>query len=102
LPDDVVAPALGGIDGESERVRARELVIRRRRALAGLPDDVQARRLVGLLARKGYSSGLAYEVVREALAEKPRGELGWEPRGEPEWQAPGEPEWQSPGEPEPA
>ena len=102
LPDDVVAPALGGIDGESERVRARELVTRRRRALAGLPDDVQARRLVGLLARKGYSAGLAYEVVREALAEKPRGEPGWEPRGEPEWESPGEPEWQSPGEPEPA
>ena len=30
------------------------------------PADVQARRLVGLLARKGYPTGLAYEVVREA------------------------------------
>jgi regulatory protein len=69
LDDDVVAEALTGIDTESERHRARELVERRRRALAGLPSEVQARRLVGLLARKGYSSGLAYQVVREVLAD---------------------------------
>jgi regulatory protein len=75
LDDDVVGAAVGGIDGDSERARARDLVARRRRALAGLPPDVQARRRVGLLARKGYSSGLAYEVVREVLADAP----DWEP-----------------------
>lgn len=69
LDDDVVAEALTGIDAESERNRARQLVERRRRALADLPSEVQARRLVGLLARKGYSSGLAYQVVREVLAD---------------------------------
>jgi regulatory protein len=71
--DSEVETALTGIDGESERERARQLVAGRRRALAGLPPEVQARRLVGLLARKGYSSGLSYAVVREALA----GEPGW-------------------------
>jgi regulatory protein len=69
LDDEVIAEALNGIDAESERTRARELVERRRRALAGLPSEVQARRLVGLLARKGYPSGLAYQVVREVLAD---------------------------------
>jgi regulatory protein len=69
LDDEVVATAVTGIDGSSERARAREVVDRRRRSLTALPSDVQARRLVGLLARKGYSSGLAYSVVREALAE---------------------------------
>jgi regulatory protein len=75
LDADVVGAAVRDIDGASERSRARDLVARRRRALAGLPPEVQARRLVALLARKGYSSGLAYEVVREALAEAP----DWEP-----------------------
>jgi regulatory protein len=71
---DETAAALTDIDAASERTRARELVDRRLRALAGLPPDVQARRLVGLLARKGYSSGLSYAVVREALAGQP----GWD------------------------
>jgi regulatory protein len=65
---DEIDEALSGIDADSERSRARELVDRRRRALAGLAPDVQARRLVSLLARKGYPAGLAYAVVREALA----------------------------------
>ncbi len=29
-----------------------------------------ARRLVGMLARKGYGAGVAYGVVRRALAER--------------------------------
>jgi regulatory protein len=32
---------------------------------------VAARRLVGMLARKGYDAGVAYAVVREALADRP-------------------------------
>ena len=75
LPEESVRAAVSGIDRDSERARAMELVARRRRALAGLPPEVQARRLVGLLARKGYSSGLANEIVRAALAEGG----GWEP-----------------------
>jgi regulatory protein len=74
---DELDDALSGIDADSERSRARELVDRRRRALAGLPPDVQARRLVSLLARKGYPSGMAYAVVREALAAEP----GWDVDG---------------------
>lgn len=67
---DEVEAALTGIDSDDERARAAELVQKRLRSLTGLPPDVQARRLVGLLARKGYSSGLAYAVVREALADE--------------------------------
>jgi regulatory protein len=71
---DELDDALSSIDSDSERIRARELVDRRRRALAGLPAEVQARRLVSLLARKGYPSGMAYAIVREALAVEP----GWD------------------------
>ena len=70
--------ALACIDADSERAKARELVARRRLALAGLPPDVQARRLVGLLARKGYSPGLSYGIVKELLA----GADGWQPGDE--------------------
>jgi regulatory protein len=65
---DQADAALAGIDADDERVRAEQLVAKRLRSLTGLPTEVQARRLVGLLARKGYSSGLAYAVVRQALA----------------------------------
>ncbi len=78
VEDDAVAEALTGIDSESERNRARELVERRRCALAGLPSEVQARRLVGLLARKGYSAGLAYQVVREVLADVHADAVDWD------------------------
>jgi regulatory protein len=67
LTGDDVDAALSTIDADSERERARELVRRRLPALAGLPDQVVIRRLVGLLGRKGYSPGLAYETVRAAL-----------------------------------
>jgi regulatory protein len=63
-----IESAVAGIDADREQARAHQLVERRRRALAGLPPDVQARRLVGLLARKGYPAGLAHSVVRTALA----------------------------------
>jgi regulatory protein len=71
VPDDAVQAAVAQIDRSSERCAAEALVSRRLRSLSGLDPAVQARRLVGLLARKGYSPGLAHEVVRDAL----RGEL---------------------------
>ena len=74
--EEVVGAALTGIDADDERARAHELVARRLRALSGVPAEVQARRLVAFLARKGYPSGLAYDVVRHVLAEgEPAGRL---------------------------
>jgi regulatory protein len=37
---------------------------------AAASPDATFRRLVGLLARKGYPAGLALRVVKEALAER--------------------------------
>lgn len=70
VAEDAVHDALAHIDRDSEREVARRLVDRKLRSMAGLDVQVAARRLVGLLARKGYPSGLAYEVVRTALAER--------------------------------
>ena len=63
IDDEVVGEAVSGIDSDSERARAAALVEKRQSALAGLPVAVQQRRLVSLLARKGYSASLTWEVV---------------------------------------
>jgi len=63
--------ALALISDEDERDRARALVDKKLRAMHGLGIDVQSRRLAGMLARKGYSSSVAYAVIREAIADAP-------------------------------
>lgn len=69
IDDATVQSALDQIDRGSEAATARALVERRARATGGLDPVVRARRLVGMLARKGYSPGLAHEVVRDVLRE---------------------------------
>jgi regulatory protein len=64
--DDIQA-ALSELSPDVELETARELIARRLPGTAGMPFPARMRRLVGALARKGYSSGLAYRVVREAL-----------------------------------
>jgi regulatory protein len=62
-----IEAALGQLGPEQELATARELVEHRLPGTAELPPLARMRRLTGVLARKGYSSGLAYRVVREAL-----------------------------------
>jgi regulatory protein len=85
VADDAVRSAVAQIDRDSEAATARRLVERRQRSLTGLDPAVQARRLVGLLARKGYSPGLAHEVVRSVLARSADSD-------EAEWLTPGGPD----------
>jgi regulatory protein len=70
--DDIQA-ALSDLSPDMELATARELVARRLPATAGMPVPARMRRLAGVLARKGYSPGLAYRVVREALEAEARG-----------------------------
>jgi len=62
--------AVEQVDPQDERERARELVRTRAPTVARLEPQVRARRLVGMLQRRGYSAGLAYAVVREVLADE--------------------------------
>ncbi len=64
----VVEEALDTLDPDAEIQTARALVARKLPSTRSLPMDARVRRLVGVLARKGYSGGLALRVVREALA----------------------------------
>jgi regulatory protein len=71
VADDVVDAALEEIDPEREKEQARALVSRRLRTMRGLDRDVQTRRLAAFLARKGYGSGVSFQVIREALDDLP-------------------------------
>jgi regulatory protein len=65
---DTVQAVLAELDEDGQRETARRLVQRRLRSLSSLPVEVQTRRLAGMLARKGYSPAVSYEVVRAAVA----------------------------------
>jgi regulatory protein len=81
VDDEQVAAALAEIDSETERANARALVERKLRSMTQLEPAVKTRRLVGLLARKGYDPGLAFDVVREAVIEADSGIPSDEPHG---------------------
>lgn len=65
---DTVIRAVEELDPDTEHRTAQDLVRRKARALSGLSPQVKTRRLVGMLARKGYPPGLAFAVVRAELA----------------------------------
>ncbi|MFD9692975.1 regulatory protein RecX, partial [Kitasatospora sp. NPDC059088] len=67
---DLVEQALVQVDHDDETDAARALVERKLRSTRGLDPQVRTRRLVGVLARRGYSEGLAFRVVRAALEEE--------------------------------
>jgi regulatory protein len=69
VDDDVIAAALNGIDAPSEYQRAAKLVQSRlrREDLDGDQAKV-ARRLAGMLARRGYSETMCFDVVKTELA----------------------------------
>ena len=89
VAQETVSAVVAGLDPDTERQTARELVRRRAGRLAGLAPDVAARRLVGMLARKGYPPGLAYAVVQEALSESVSESVSVEARGSVFGQEPG-------------
>lgn len=83
IDDELAKVALEEIDPASERLAADALVHKRIRSTRGLERQVRVRRLMGMLARKGYGSGVALSVVNEALVAEGVQELedGWEPLG---------------------
>jgi regulatory protein len=71
VDDEVIAAVLADIDSDAERSRAEQLVadkLRRERLTDGADDVKVARRLVSMLARRGYNQSMAFDVVKVALA----------------------------------
>jgi regulatory protein len=70
---DLIAATLQSIDADAERERAEQLVQAKLRREALVDDDPDAaakvlRRLVAMLARRGYSQSMAFDVVHTELA----------------------------------
>ena len=87
VADEDVQEAVELVGPDQEVATARQLIAGRVAATRGQPSATRVRKLMGVLARKGYGAALAYRVVREALeAEGPEGaelagELGAELAG---------------------
>jgi regulatory protein len=73
VEDEVIDTALADIDSGAERQRAEQLVrdkLRRER-LGDTADEMKVtRRLVAMLARRGYGSSMAFDVVSVELAQE--------------------------------
>ena len=68
VEDGLVREAVEEVGPDDELAAARELVRRRLPSMRGDEPARRLRRLAGMLARKGYSSGVAMRAVREELA----------------------------------
>ena len=67
IDQEIADEALGQVGAGDERARAELLVEKRLRTMRGLDPAVQARRLAGMLARKGYSGEIAWPLIRDAI-----------------------------------
>lgn len=65
----VIAEAVETVDDDLEAQTARELVRRKLPSLARFDEHTRIRRLTGMLARKGYSAGVAYAAIRRELTD---------------------------------
>ncbi len=75
VDDETIREAVAELDPDQETATARDLVRRKLGSTRGVPADARLRRLVGMLARKGYGPGLAFRVVKEEL-EREGSDLG--------------------------
>jgi SOS response regulatory protein OraA/RecX len=70
---ELTEDALLQITDEDEHAQAQDVVRRKLRSSADLSDgsvrEKEVRRLVGVLARKGYNPGAAFSIVKQVLAE---------------------------------
>ncbi|MCS4536351.1 recombination regulator RecX [Corynebacterium sp. HS2168-gen11] len=69
------AQALEHIDDESEFEKARALAAKKLRTVRTVPHDYAEkekilRRVIGMLARRGFPQSMSYRVAQEALAER--------------------------------
>ena len=68
VDDETARTALDELDPADEQEAARALVRKKLRSLSGVDHLTATRRLVGVLARKGYPASMAFAVVRDELS----------------------------------
>jgi regulatory protein len=64
---DNISEAVEALDPEQEIATARRLVERKLASTRGQRPEARARKVAGMLARKGYPAGLTFRLIREAL-----------------------------------
>lgn len=67
VDDETVNEAVDELDPAQEEAAARELVAKRMAATRGLDSVKRTRRILGVLARKGYPGSMSYRLIREAM-----------------------------------
>jgi regulatory protein len=68
VDDELARDALEELDPDQEAATARALVRRKLPSMRSFDRQVAMRRLLGMLARKGYPGGLAMSIIKEELA----------------------------------
>lgn len=77
IEGDMAETALEQLDDDSEEATARDLLERKLRAPSmGVDKEKSVRRLVGMLARKGYGPSMAFRLVNETWDERFGGDSG--------------------------
>lgn len=71
ISPELIDQVLSDISREDEVLVARELVSKKLRSLTRFDESVKYRRLHSLLARKGYSSSVIAQAIREELTLEP-------------------------------
>ncbi|GAB3926398.1 hypothetical protein GCM10029976_021040 [Kribbella albertanoniae] len=67
VDDELSRDALEELEPEQEEETARALVRKKLRSMRSLDRQVAMRRLLGMLARKGYSGGMAMSIIKQEL-----------------------------------
>jgi len=67
VDSDDITEAVETLDPEQEVATAKQLVERKLATTRGQPADARVRKVASMLARKGYSPGLAFRLIREAM-----------------------------------
>ena len=67
LSADIVAGAVDDVDGEEDL--ARQVAEKKAASSRGLDYEVRERRILGMLARRGFTSSVCLKVTREVLSE---------------------------------
>jgi regulatory protein len=70
VDSEEIQEAVDTLDSEQEAATARRLVEQKMASTRGQPPEARARRVAGLLARKGYPPGLAFRLIREAMQQE--------------------------------
>jgi len=70
IDEDLIEEVLADIDTDQQRDTAHRIAVAKLRSLERFDTAVKARRLTGLLMRRGHSPSVAFEVVKTVLTQE--------------------------------